>query len=78
MLMLGLHLQGEVIRIAFNTVRDEAGQEHHEITGRLPALNEVLQKAVTAGRADMSQLMNEVRASLQVLADCCEHLAMQV
>ena len=67
-----------MIRIAFNTVRGEAGQEHHEITGRLPALNEALQKAVKAGRADISQLMNEVRASLQVLADFCEHLAMKV
>ena len=66
-----------VIRIAFNTVRDEARQEHYEITGRLPALNEALQKAVKAGRADISQLMKEVRASLQVLADFCEHLAMK-
>ncbi len=59
-------------------MRDEAGQEHLEITGRLPALNEALQKAVKAGRADMGQLIKEVRASLQVLADFCEHMAMMV
>lgn len=67
-----------MIRIAFNTVRGEDGQEHHEITGRLPALNEALQKAVKARRVDTSQLMDEVRAGLQVLAEFCEHLAMRV
>ncbi|DBA85228.1 TPA: hypothetical protein ACH3X2_005931 [Trebouxia sp. C0005] len=70
--------KGQVIRIAFNTVRGEDGQEHHEITGRLPALNEALQKAVKARRVDTSQLMDEVRAGLQVLAEFCEHLAMRV
>ncbi|DBA94667.1 TPA: hypothetical protein ACH3X1_002229 [Trebouxia sp. C0004] len=70
--------KGQIICVAFNTVRGEAGQDHHEITGRVPALNEALKKAVKAGRADMCQLMKEVRASLQVLAGFCEHLAIKV
>ncbi len=61
-------LQGRVVRIAFSTVRGEVGQEHHEITGRMPALNDALQNALVVGRVQSDRLMSEVRASLQVLA----------
>lgn len=74
-----LYTQGHKIRIAFNTVQEETGQTHHEITGRLPALNTILQEAVRTGpaqHADLDLLMAKARSSLQVLADFCQQFAL--
>ncbi|KAL0042386.1 hypothetical protein WJX77_010878 [Trebouxia sp. C0004] len=64
--------KGQIICVAFNTVRGEAGQDHHEITGRVPALNEALKKAVKAGRADMCQLMKEEVATKRAKLECMQ------
>ena len=71
-------LQGHTVRIAFNTIQEETGRTHHEITGRLPALNTILQEAVRTGpaqHADLDLLMTKARSSLQVLADFCQQFA---
>ena len=63
-----------MVRIAFNTVRGESGEEHCEVTGRIPALNSTMQAALSDS-ADMSQLMTKAAADLQILSDFCRELA---
>ena len=63
-----------MVRIAFNTVRGESGQEHCEVTGRMPSINSILQSALT-GTADLAQLMTQAKADLHILANFCEALA---
>lgn len=68
-------MQGHKIRIAFTTIKEETGRTQNEITGRLPALNRILQQAVRTGPAqhtDLDLLMTKVRSGLQVLADFCQ------
>ena len=65
-------LQGQTIRLAFNTVRGEFGQEHHEITGRLPELNANLQKALASVSPGVDLLMTKITSSLLILADFCQ------
>lgn len=67
-------LQGKVIRIAFNIIQETSGQQHCEVTGRMPGLNSALEAALSDG-ADLAQLMAEATSDLQVLADFCKELA---
>lgn len=70
-------LQGQTIRLAFNTVRGEFGQEHHEITGRLPELNANLQKTLASVSPGVDLLMTKITSSLLILADFCQQFVMQ-
>ena len=69
-----LLLQGQLIRLAFNTTQVECGEEHCDVTGRMPHLNDLLQAALVA-KADLAELMAEGRTSLQNLADFCTTVA---
>lgn len=64
-----------MIRLAFNTIQVESGEEHCEVTGRMPDLNDLLQTALTRG-VDAAKLMGEARAGLQSLAEFCTTVAM--
>lgn len=67
-------LQGYTIRIAFNIIQGNDGQEHCEVTGRMPQLNSNLQAALEEG-APVKDLLAEARTALQVLAQFCSELA---
>ena len=69
-----LAAQGRVVRITFSTVLEESGQEHCEVTGRMPSLKTTLQAAL-AESGDLVQLMTEAREGLQVLSEFCNKLA---
>lgn len=53
-------MQGRVVRITFSTVIGESGQEHCEVTGRMPSLNNTLQAALELESGDLVQLMTEL------------------
>lgn len=62
------------MRITFSTVRGESNQEHCEVTGRMPSLNNTLQAALL-GEGNLTQLMTETREDVQLLSDFCNNLA---
>ncbi len=63
------------MRITFSTVCGECGQEHHEVIGRMPSLNNTLQ-AAASGSHNLTQLMASAREDLQILSDFCNSLAL--
>lgn len=70
-----LAAQGRVMRITFSTVLGESGQEHCEVTGRMPSLNNTLQAALGLESGDLAQLMTDAREELQALSEFCNQLA---
>ena len=62
------------MRITFSTIRGESGQEHCEVTGRMPSLNDTMQVAL-ADNSNSAQLMATAREDLQILSDFCNSLA---
>lgn len=69
-----LALQERVIRITFSTVLGESGQEHCEVTGRMPSLNNTMRMALT-DNSNSTQLMAAAQEDLQILSDFCSLLA---
>lgn len=63
-----------MVRIAFSTVRGEGGEEHFEVTGRMPDLNSTMQAALSDS-TDTAQLMTTAAANLQILSEFCKELA---
>lgn len=66
-LIVFVTLQGQLFRITFCTVRREADQEHCEMTGRMPALNQTLQAMLASDNDDLTQLVPEAQADLQIM-----------
>ena len=67
-------MQDRTIHIAFNTVTEESGYTHEEVTGRLPGLNSRLQIGLMSiHELDKSMAALAAIADLQVLADFSKH-----
>lgn len=62
------------MRITFSDVCGECGQEHCEVTGRMPSLNKTLQAAAPDSQ-NLTQLMIAAQEDLQILSDFCNSLA---
>ena len=64
-----LCVQDRMMRLTFSKVRDESGEEHHEVIGRMPDLANKLQSSLSSSGDMLEQLLTKAAADLQVLAD---------
>lgn len=69
-------MQERTICITFSKVRDESGEEHHEIIGRMPDLADKLHSSLNSSRDTLEQLLATTAADLQVLAEFCKGFAL--